>query len=604
MISVTHNRFFVVVVILSALGMLPSEPACSGDAVITEIVVTAPAAIRSLDAPAADIIVLDRADIEVLQAERITDVLESVAGAYLLERGTPGAQADIHLRGSSGEGALVLVNGVPVTDPQTGHFSLDIPVSLDAVKRIEIMGGGGSSRFGSAAAGGIINIVTGEPAPGAEGSMRAGSHGSGAASATWSRSEGSKRAVVTFSGNRSDGYRPGTDLRDYLVSASGGLTESRWTLDWHLGWREKRFGAAGFYAPYPSYEETATILGAISGMMVIDGDRMLRFRAGARGHDDVFTLDRENPDFYRNTHYSRRTHFAAEYISGIFGSGRLTVGGEAARTGITSGSLGNRGDTAGALYGSCDVPVRRNLIGFSVRADRTTGGDVVVSPGAGIAVPLAGNVRFRLRAERSFREPTYTERYYRDPANRGDADLDPERSETVESGFDLDRGLSGGALTVYRRRGTRVIDWIRGYGDTVWRAANHGAVVTTGIETRARISLGGSALLSVHGALNDQSVRRRAGIESKYALRLPDRTAVIALSTPVSGWTAVALTARYDHMTEGDERMPVRVSCERGFGPVIVRATVDNLFNERYEALPGLPARGRWMSVEVRSGGS
>ena len=83
-----------------------------------------------------------------------------MASIDITSKGTPGSQADISMRGSSFEGVLVMVNGITVRDPQTGHFSLDIPVRLESVERVEVLRGGGSAMYGSSAAGGIVNIVT------------------------------------------------------------------------------------------------------------------------------------------------------------------------------------------------------------------------------------------------------------------------------------------------------------------------------------------------------------------------------------------------------------------------------------------------------------
>src|SRR5690606_27325750 len=88
----------------------------------------------------------------------IPDLLQWALGVDLMPRSP--ALADVSLRGSSFEQVLVLVDGVRVSDAQTGHFDLDLAVPLDQVERIEILRGPGSSLHGADAMGGVINVVT------------------------------------------------------------------------------------------------------------------------------------------------------------------------------------------------------------------------------------------------------------------------------------------------------------------------------------------------------------------------------------------------------------------------------------------------------------
>jgi iron complex outermembrane receptor protein len=69
----------------------------------------------------------------------------------------------VSARGFNGQYAnkmLVLVDGVRLNDAQSGHHNGDIPVPLDAIERIEVLHGPGSSLFGADAFLGVINIKT------------------------------------------------------------------------------------------------------------------------------------------------------------------------------------------------------------------------------------------------------------------------------------------------------------------------------------------------------------------------------------------------------------------------------------------------------------
>ena len=119
-------------------------------------------ATRLDEAPSsATVRVVTREEIAAMPGVRaLPDVLTTIVGIDVRRRGLNGTQADIGIRGSDFNGTLILVDGQPATDPQSGHLSADFDVPLYAVERIEVLSGGGSSLWGSNAVGGVVNIVT------------------------------------------------------------------------------------------------------------------------------------------------------------------------------------------------------------------------------------------------------------------------------------------------------------------------------------------------------------------------------------------------------------------------------------------------------------
>src|SRR5690554_7619311 len=85
--------------------------------------------------------VLERADIELLPVQNISDALEWVSGIDVRQRGGFGSQADIGIRGAGYEQTLVLIDGVRLNHPQSGHHNFDIPVALEDLERIEVVRG-------------------------------------------------------------------------------------------------------------------------------------------------------------------------------------------------------------------------------------------------------------------------------------------------------------------------------------------------------------------------------------------------------------------------------------------------------------------------------
>src|SRR6266571_4378268 len=83
----------------------------------------------------------------------------------------------VNIRGSSGfvEGlgsrVLLLVDGVPANQGDRGGIDWDM-VPVDIVERVEVVKGAGSSLYGSAAFGGVINLITHDIPAGLHGRVR------------------------------------------------------------------------------------------------------------------------------------------------------------------------------------------------------------------------------------------------------------------------------------------------------------------------------------------------------------------------------------------------------------------------------------------------
>ena len=82
--------------------------------------------------------VIPREEIEYAPVSSIQDLLEYIAGVDVRQRGAEGVQADISIRGGTFDQTLILLNGVNITDPQTGHHNLNLPVILNQIERIRL----------------------------------------------------------------------------------------------------------------------------------------------------------------------------------------------------------------------------------------------------------------------------------------------------------------------------------------------------------------------------------------------------------------------------------------------------------------------------------
>ncbi|RYG41154.1 MAG: TonB-dependent receptor, partial [Chitinophagaceae bacterium] len=95
-----------------------------------------------------------------IPAQSIDDILKYAAGMNIQQRGPAGSQADIVLRGGTFQQVLVLVDGMRINDPITGHFSAYFPILPDQIERIEILKGPSAALYGPEAVGGVVHIIS------------------------------------------------------------------------------------------------------------------------------------------------------------------------------------------------------------------------------------------------------------------------------------------------------------------------------------------------------------------------------------------------------------------------------------------------------------
>ncbi len=109
------------------------------------------------------LILMDEMDIEESSATSLGELLANELGIDWRTYGNyGGASQEIHIRGMSGNGTQVLVNGVSVNSPSLGTADVS-RIPLNNIERIEIVKGSGSLLYGSGAMGGTINIITKRP---------------------------------------------------------------------------------------------------------------------------------------------------------------------------------------------------------------------------------------------------------------------------------------------------------------------------------------------------------------------------------------------------------------------------------------------------------
>jgi iron complex outermembrane receptor protein len=127
---------------------------------LSNVVVTAGLQEQQLRESGRNIFTIRAAQLKQLPAHSIDELLRYLPGVEVQQRGPQGSQSDIVLRGGTFQQVLVIIDGIKLNDPLTGHFNSYIPINTDEIERIEILKGAASAIYGSEAVGGVINIIT------------------------------------------------------------------------------------------------------------------------------------------------------------------------------------------------------------------------------------------------------------------------------------------------------------------------------------------------------------------------------------------------------------------------------------------------------------
>src|SRR5574344_1796398 len=107
--------------------------------------------------------VLSREEIQAAPVQSVNDLLKYAVGVDVRQRAPIGAQTDISVRGGNYQQVTILLNGINICDPQTGHNAFDFPVDISEIKRIEGLEGPAGRVYGTSSLLGAINIVTKTP---------------------------------------------------------------------------------------------------------------------------------------------------------------------------------------------------------------------------------------------------------------------------------------------------------------------------------------------------------------------------------------------------------------------------------------------------------
>lgn len=423
------------------------------------------------------------ADVQALPVKTVADLLQYVPGIDVRQRGASGVQMDPSIRGGSAKQVKVLLNGIDMTDPQTEHYTMDIPVDALMIERIEVLQG---TNYAIDAFSGAINIVTKSTDRDADriqstdliGQLTAGEYG-------WIHPEIAVKArsndwYVNSAAayNRSDGYAVNTDYQIVNAFVQTGYKG----LDIQAGAQFKDAGANCFYTTkYPEqFDATRMAFGSVSYQHHWQNGWALNTHAYYRAHYDRYELFRGTP---LNRHW---THTSGAHIDGSWSNewSKTTAGAEIRDELIKSSNMGEHNRVQVRYFAEQRFYWRglSAALGAAGIWNSQFGHDWSV--GANIGYEPINGLHLFVNVNRAIRVPTFTDLYYHSATQQADPLTKPEKALQVELSAQYSKDHWYASVAGYYRWGRDIIDWIKAPDPevVVWRSTNNSKVNAAGAE--------------------------------------------------------------------------------------------------------------------------
>ncbi len=456
---------------------------------LKDVVVKENRIVIPFSASARNISIVTQKDLEVTPAVNYVEALNYVPGVDVRQRGPMGVQSDISIRGGTFDQTLVLLNGIKMSDPQTGHHASYLPVSMLNIAQIEVVKGPAARIYGQNAFAGAVNVVTKVP----EGRrlMLGTTIGQNDLLNTHiglALPIRRYKQFISFNQTSSAGYQYNTDFSINNIFYQSEVKIGRGKLDLQAGHVQRKFGANGFYSSpafVDQYEEVATSFAAASYRLTGSNYIVTPRVYWRRNHDDYVFL-RQNPDVFNNIH---TTNIIGGEVNSVISlkddKGVIGIGGEVRNEDIVSSNLGDWNRTIAGLFGEYRWENDDFAVTPGVYINYYSDYGINAFPGVDVSYKMTSFSKIFANVGNSYRIPTYTDLYYVGRTNIGNPDLEPESAWTYELGYKYNRKGIFFQASGYYQAASSVIDWTRTVDTLPWQPTNLNNINSTGIELSA-----------------------------------------------------------------------------------------------------------------------
>ena len=622
-----------------------------GEQRIDEVQVTGSRAPLTAQQSAKIVEVISRDDIRRAEAQTVNDILKLATGVDVRQRGGFGVQTDISINGGTFDQITLLLNGVPLTSPQTGHNAADFPISLDDIDHIEVIEGAASRVFGSAAFSGAINIVTVNAAKATTADKEwtgwfrgeGGSFGSFGANAGVGYND--RRQNSAFDSFLSGGYTQsdgGTDNSDFKKRRGyyrGSYTSYYIDVNWQAGISSQDYGANTFYsARFPNqYEWTRRYIGSVSAD--IRPLSKLTISPTVYAHRDVdhYQLIKDKVGAENGENYHRMDVYGATLNVNLdWLLGKTSIGADIRKEHILSTAYGddlgeddwkkihgsdryytkegNRTNTS--LYAEHNILLGGLTFSAGIMANKNTGLDHDFHFYPGVDISYRPDSHWKLYASwnKAMRLPTFTDMYANNSAQKGDVNLKPERNTTYKLGTRCRTLGFEAILSAFYSHGANMIDWVyETEASKQYHALNISKLNNEGFNIDATINFSellGATLQPMetpvklklgYAYIHQHSEMTQAIYRSLYALEYLRHKFVASLSHPIISHLSATWSLRWQQRMNGYHpyaKLDGVLQWSEPHYQLYVKA--DNITGHRYYDIGGVKQPGLWIMAGAK----
>ncbi|PKP09711.1 MAG: hypothetical protein CVU09_10445 [Bacteroidetes bacterium HGW-Bacteroidetes-4] len=602
-------------------------------------------------------------EINYSAVQSMNELLKAVPGIDIRQRGTQGIQVDISLRGGSFEQTLILINGIPFNDPQTGHHNLNLPINLESIERIEVLYGPGARIYGPNAFTGAVNLITNSQMQNnIQVQTSLGQHGLFDANLSSQIQFKKTNHYLSFGTKNSDGYTSNTDFKLYQLFYRTLLNTKPGTFSFQAGYLNKAFGAQNFYTlDFPEQFEQLRQINAALGFQKSTEKIKIESHFYAKQNHDRFELFREDTYNFQNGFFVNQTNDTAKYTPGIYEPwnyyknhnyhmtrtagtklnlvyqsnwGQSALGFDYRFEQIFSNTLGNPGDTLNApgetrgVFTKTAKRTHLNLFAehsYSIVLWNVTAGFLLhhntdygtkFNGGIELSHKLANNSRIFASVNQAIRLPSFTDLYYNGPRNTGNPELKPEESISYELGAkSFKTNLNWHAAAFYRQT-TEAIDWIKYPSETKYRTENFSELNTWGTDlyfkwTPNNKSLSFLNYIQASYSFASVSLSKQDSMVSAYALDFLKHKITTSAKLYLFKNTGLNINTSYNARNGSYEDINKQTINYRPYILADLRLfyemkksqiyfDANNLFNNKYNDLGGIEQAGLWIKAGIK----
>lgn len=490
-----------------------------------------------VSAAAFNVTVLEQADLQKLPVNNVVDALEYVSGIDVRKRGISGVQADVGIRGSTYEQTLVLLDGVRMNDPQTGHHNFDLPIAFEDIERIEIVKGPGAAQYGPSSNGGVINIVSRKEILTPTGrkamvNVQRGSYEYERYALSLAKTEGEFSQFLSGFYSYTDSYLANKELDarqgqgSYRVVHQGDNS----TTQAAVGYIEKDFGAYRFYVDAEAASRESTSQRHAYGIH--------QYRLQNGGKIDASLNWRNHFDEYQYlpTFASAKHETEAMQSRLAYSQGGFAAGFEYNQENMDSSRDGRQGRHFASAFINYKQHLGSNInLTGNLSYLNYDSQDDFVLPVIGIDALISENVEVYANAGQSVRTPTLNDLYLSMPSDMGSPDLDLEKTNSAEVGVRLNSTDVNITASVFYKETDDAIDFTRtaveDLAASAYIARNYGKNETKGYDVEfdatafSAMNLGLSTLKLTHTRLI-QTVKTDLAVLKNTDGQLENQTAL------------------------------------------------------------------------------